>query len=165
MSIDKRQKQIIEELYNEMYYKLTAYANSALNDCSQAEEAVQDTFRIACAKADDLFASKNPRGWLFKTLKNVLKNMLHSRARLNNLLISIEDVTYVEYSNNANEEDLDLVYSNICDSEDYKMLKRFALEKCTMLEAAQELGISVETCKKRVQRARKKLQKYLKEKK
>ena len=38
-----------------------------------------------------------------------------------------------------------------------------ALEKCTMLEAAQELGISVEACKKRVQRARKKLQKYLKE--
>jgi len=162
MSLDKRQNHFIEELYIEMHDKLTVYAQSALDDPSQAEEAVQDTFRIACAKPDDLLSSNNPRGWLFKTLKNIIKNTLHNRARLNNLLISI-DVDTIEDTNSASEENFDFLYSNIAEKEEYKLLKRIAFEKCTMLEAAQELGISVEACKKRVQRARKKLQKYLKE--
>ena len=42
-----------------------------------------------------------------------------------------------------------------------QLLKRIALDRCTMLEVAQDLGISVETCKKRVQRARKRLQQKL----
>lgn len=99
---------------------------------------------------------------MFKTLKNIIKNTLHNRARLNNLLISI-DVDTIEDTNSASEENFDFLYSNIAEKEEYKLLKRIAFEKCTMLEAAQELGISVEACKKRVQRARKKLQKYLKE--
>lgn len=60
MSLDKRQNHFIEELYIEMHDKLTVYAQSALDDPSQAEEAVQDTFRIACAKPDDLLSSNNP---------------------------------------------------------------------------------------------------------
>ncbi len=52
MGLNNNQRRAIEELYNEMYYSLSAYARSALNDRSLAEEAVQDTFRIACAKAD-----------------------------------------------------------------------------------------------------------------
>lgn len=165
MNLNKRQKQLIEKLYTEMYYKLTAYAQSALNNRLQAEEAVQDTFRIACAKPDALLSSKNPKGWLFETLKNVIKNILRSRARLNKLLISIDIDIYVEdtKSTYAYKENIDLMYSNIAEKEDYKLLKKIALEKCTMLEAAQELGISVEACKKRVQRARKRLQKYIKE--
>lgn len=139
MNLDKQQNQFIEELYIEMYDKLTVYAQSALDDPSQAEEAVQDTFRIACAKPDDLLSSKNPKGWLFKTLKNVIKNTLHNRARLNNLLVSIDVDTYVEDTNGTDEENIDLIYSNIADKKDYKLLKRIALEKCTMLEAAQEL--------------------------
>ena len=35
------------------------------------------------------------------------------------------------------------------------------IRKYSMLEAAEELGISVEACKKRVQRAKKKLQKII----
>ena len=144
-----------------MYYKLTAYAQSALNNRLQAEEAVQDTFRIACAKPDALLSSKNPRDWLFETLKNVIKNILRSRARLNNLLISIDIDIYVEDTNStyAHEKNIDLMYLNIAEKEDYKLLKKIAFEKCTMLEAAQELGIFVEACKKRVQRARKKIAK------
>lgn len=165
MSLDKRQNRIIEELYIEMYDKLTVYAQSALGDRSQAEEAVQDTFTIACAKPDDLLSSKNQKGWLFKTVQNVIKNNQRSRARLNNLLVSIDVHTYIEDTNGTNEENIDLIYSNISGREDYKLLKRIALEKCTMLEAAQELGISVEACKKRAQRARKNLQKYVEDKK
>ena len=43
-----------------------------LRDHCLAEEAVQETFRIACAKADRLAESENRQGWLINTLKNVL---------------------------------------------------------------------------------------------
>ena len=50
---------------------------------------------------------------------------------------------------------VDLLFSNVAASEDFQLLKRIALDQCTMPELAHELGVSVEACKKRVQRARK----------
>lgn len=166
MALDKDQEQVIEELYIDMYYLLSAYAQSALNDRPLAEEAVQDTFRIACAKADDLLTCANPKGWLVNTLKYVIRNMIRSRARLNNLIISsidFDENTIIDSTKSVYDENIDLLYADLVNSEDYKLLKKIALEKYTMLEAAAELGISVEACKKRVQRAKKKLQDYLKE--
>lgn len=56
---------------------------------------------------------------------------------------------------------VDLLFNDISGSEDFQLLKRIALDRCTILELAEELGVSVEACKKRVQRARKRLQKKL----
>ena len=148
-----------------MYYSLSAYALSALSDRSLAEEAVQDTFRIACAKVEDLQSSANSQGWLFNTLKYVIKNMIRSRARLTNMIISSFDFDENIDVKDSDTSDIDLLYSDIVDSPEYKLLKMIAIDKYTMLEAAQELGISVEACKKRVQRAKKKLKSHLKENK
>lgn len=161
MGLDDNQHRFIEELYKEMYYSLSAYALSALNDRSLAEEAVQDTFRIACAKVDNFQSSVNPKGWLYNTLKYVIKNMIRSRARLNNMIISSFDFDENIDTNNSDTSNIDLLYSDIIDSPEYKLLKKIALDKYTMLEAAQELEISVEACKKRVQRAKKKIRSHL----
>jgi RNA polymerase sigma-70 factor (ECF subfamily) len=165
MGLDDNQQMFIKELYKEMYYSLSAYALSALNDRSLAEEAVQDTFRIACAKVDNFQSSSNPKGWLFNTLKYVIKNMIRSRARLNNMIISSFDFDENIDVKNSDTSNIDLLYSDIVDSPEYKLLKKIALDKYTMLETAQELEISVEACKKRVQRAKKKLKSYLEENK
>ncbi len=87
MGLSDTQRQAIEKLYMDMYYSLSAYAQSALNDRSLAEEAVQDTFRIACAKADKFLSSPNPKGWLLNTLKYVIKNSIRSRAVLNRIVV------------------------------------------------------------------------------
>ena len=42
-----------------------------------------------------------------------------------------------------------------------QLLINIVIRKYSMLEAAEELGISVEACKKRVQRAKKRLQKII----
>ena len=62
MNKDIESNKLIEQLYFEMYHKLFLYAQSALRDHSLAEEAVQETFRIACAKADRLAESENRQG-------------------------------------------------------------------------------------------------------
>lgn len=159
MGLNDNQRYAIEKYYQEMYYPLSAYAKSALNERTLAEEAVQDTFRIACAKADDFLSSPNPKGWLFNTLKNVIHNTVRGRAYLNNMVIFSLDYENI-LPEAADTPDLDFMYSDLADSEDYKLLKIISLEKYSMLEAAQELGISVEACKKRVQRAKKKLKQH-----
>ncbi|NCB50273.1 MAG: sigma-70 family RNA polymerase sigma factor [Clostridia bacterium] len=161
MVLNEKQKRDIEQLYYEMYYPLSAYAQSALSDRSLAEEAVQDAFRIACTKADELISSPNPKGWLTLTLKNVIKNMIRSRARLNRIVVASLDVEKNALGTMTDETNIDFLYSNLIGREDYELLKNIILKKKSMLEAALELGISVEACKKRVQRAKKKLKELL----
>ena len=147
-----------------MYDRLRAYALSQLDDGSLAEEAVQDTFRIASYKAKKLLSSPNPQGWLTITLKNVIANMKLMRARLSKVVVASLDADKSMPYAVTDETDIDFIYGDLISSEDYGLLKRIVFEKQTMPEAASELGISIEACKKRVQRAKKNLREILKEK-
>ncbi|WP_339295670.1 sigma-70 family RNA polymerase sigma factor [Paenibacillus sp. FSL W7-1279] len=158
MVLNDDQRRVIKALYLEMYFLLFSYAQNMLSDRSLAEEAVQDTFRIACAKADNLLYSPNPKGWLLNTLKYVIKNKARSRAYLINSLKLDENMI----PGDLDVLDIDFMYSDLTNSEDYKLLKKIALDKYSMLEAAKEMRISVKACKKRVQRAKKKMKKVLK---
>ena len=63
MGLSNNQREDIEKLYQDMFYSMLVYAQNVLNEHAIAEEAVQDTFRIACAKAEKLLSSPNPKGW------------------------------------------------------------------------------------------------------
>ena len=150
----------LEQMYREMYPTLYAYALRILKDHALAEEAIQDTFCIACAKREQALSNPKPRGWLMLTLKHVMQNMLRTQRKLQRLLFLTAGE---EQPTDAPELlDVDVLFGDVSDSEDFRLLKRIALDQCTIVELAQDLGISVEACKKRVQRARKRLQKKLK---
>lgn len=156
MDIDQDKK--IEELYREMFHPCLVYAKSTLNDINLAEEAVQDTFRIACEKTDDLLSSPNPKGWLIKTLKNVIRNMKKTRVQINKIVVSTFVFDEIPCTDSDNENP-DLLYSGTINDEDFALLKKIGIDGSSMLEMAEELGISVEACKKRVQRAKQKFKK------
>ncbi|MGI5971597.1 MAG: RNA polymerase sigma factor [Oscillospiraceae bacterium] len=122
MKLNNVQRSAIEKYYKEMFYQLSAYAQSALNDRALAEEAVQDTFRIACAKADCFLASPNPKGWLLNTLKNVIRNTVRSRSSLSSLLVSIIEFDE-SIAGDRDTPDIDFTYFNLADNEDFKLLK------------------------------------------
>ena len=65
----------------------------------------------------------------------------------------------METSPGISERDVnwEMYCTSVLGEEDFELLKRIAIENRTMIEASSELGISVETCKKRIQRAKKKL--------
>ena len=152
-------KAALEQLYKETYPALQVYAMRILRNDAMAEEAIQDAFCIACAKRDQFLSSPNPQGWIMLTLKHVMQNMLRAQAKQQKHLSL--DAGVALPAGGPELVSVDVLFSDVSKSEDFQLLKRVALDHYTMPELAWELGISVEACKKRVQRARKRLQKKL----
>ncbi len=144
-----------------MYGRMAAYAFSVLGDRNLAEEAVQDTFCIFCAKANDALQHENPQGWLMRTLQNVMRNMQRHRAAMNRLIMQSLQVEHLEELLVYDEPGVDLLYGDLAARADFQLRKRVVLDGCTMLEAAEEFGITVEVCKKRIQRIRANLKRKL----
>ena len=143
----------IEVFYLEMYDQLFLYAQKALKNESLAEEAIQETFRIVCTKPEDFLSSPNPKGWIINTLKYTMQNMTRNRDRTNALLNQYL-ATYTSDAFSENRIPLEVTYENVAHSEEFRLIKEMAVEGKSHLEMAQSRGISVDACKKRVQRAK-----------
>lgn len=151
----------IEKLYLEMYDMLLSYAQCSFEEASLAEEAVQETFRIACQKPEQLCESQNPKGWLVNTLKFTIRNMKRNRERTRQLLSTylLEQKECVAFS--EDKLSLPLKYGDVSDSEEFQLIKEMAIDGKSHLEMANSRGISVSACKKRVQRAKETLKRKL----
>ena len=157
-----RYKLEIERLYLQLYPLLFEYARSSLSSDSLAEEAVQDTFRIACQKPEAMINSPNPEGWIMNTLKNVLKNTIRNQNISRRILLDYFASNINEITVTNNRVGLEILYEDVADLEEFKMVKAMALEGKSYLEMSQELGISMAACRKRMQRARETLRKKIK---
>ena len=153
--------QRIEQLYLEMYDMLYTYARCSFAEESLAEEAVQETFKIACQKPEQLCGSENPKGWLVNTLKFTIRNMKRNRERMQQLLSQVEQNEPAAYS--EDRLPLELIYEDLSNTEEFKLLVEMAIDGKSHLEMANARGITVDACKKRVQRAKEKLQEKMKQ--
>lgn len=158
--MEQLQNDILEQLYHDMSPLLFSYANSILHNAALAEEAVQDTFCIACAQADSLFHSPSPQGWLMNTLKNVLYHIRRSHSRFLHLMEALELPTE---PSSCDEINIDVLYGDFAQSRDFQLLKYVILEQHTLLETARHLNISLDACQKRVQRAKMRLRRQISE--
>ena len=155
------QKICIEELYLEMYDKLMVYARVNLDSESLAEEAVQETFRIACQKPDSICSSENPQGWLVNTLKNTIRNMKSSRVIAKRIVETYMMTQLREFSVTEDRINLNVLYENVADTEEFKLLSEMAIEGRSHEEMARSRGITITACRKRVQRAKETLQRKI----
>lgn len=161
--MNENHEQEIKDLYMEMYEKLIHYANNAIDNPALAEECVQETFRIACSKPEAFLRSVNPKGWLMCTLKNVIRNTTSSRKRLSEFLIKLYQSEEWKKDGTVDDIDIDVLYSDLAKDPDFQLIKKVAIDQKSIAEAAEELGISVAACSKRIQRAKSSLrEKFLK---
>lgn len=160
--MNAEQSEFIEQLYLEMFNMLLSYARASLEEESLAEEAVQETFQIACRKPEQLLGSPNPKGWLVNTLKYTISNIKYSREAARQLLVTYLTMQTSKLAISENTISLEVMYGSLADTEEFKLLKEMAIDGRSYLELAVARGISVNACKKRVQRAREKLQEKLK---
>jgi RNA polymerase sigma-70 factor (ECF subfamily) len=156
--LDNEKKAFLEELFLKNYAAMESYAAHFFQNRDIAQDVVQETFLIAQIKLDTLMASPAPRGWLFNTLKNVIGNTYRQQKRLRQLL-PLED----RDRSGPLELPLETKYRALISEEDLRLLIRIYCDGWHYAEAAEQLGISLAACKKRVQRAKGKLKKALEE--
>ena len=158
----KEQNHFLSERYYQKRKFLLEYAESSLHNHALSEEAVQQTFEIACRKIDDFCNSPNPDGWLTKTLSFVIRNM-ESRGRSERRVIAITD-DYRPDLVVAPEvpAPLHVTYGELVETPQFRLVYDSEVLGRTLAEIAADLGISEAACKKRVERARKFLQKKIK---
>lgn len=156
------QNQFLTERYHEKRKFLLEYAESSLHNYALSEEAVQQTFEIACRKIDDFCNSPNPDGWLTKTMSLVIRNM-EKRQRAERRVIAITD-DYRPDLVAAPEVPLPLrvTYGSLVDTPQFRLVYESEVLGRTYKEIAKDLGISENTCKKRAERARDYLRRKLK---
>ncbi len=144
-------------LYRQEYKRMYRIAFSFLNNQDLSLDAVQETFRIACEKVGELASCASVEAWLVKTLRNVIGNIYKQRRRFILLMEPLSETSAVteielpvltEYSGTQDPKSLELLVWIYCDNISYS-------------EAAERLGISLNACKKRVQRAKEEMKKNL----
>ena len=151
------QHKYIEQLYYEMYDKMLSYARSSLRSEGLAEEAVQEAFRVACQKPEQLCESVNPRGWLVQTLKYIIRNTKANQAAALRIIERYSQAKGDDLLSSTDKLDLRILFGDIADTEEFKLLFELVFEGRSYLEMAASRGISVDACKKRVQRAKESL--------
>ena len=161
VGLTQEERKYIDRLYRDMYHSLYTYAYGILGNQYLAEESVQEAFRVACDKPKELIACPKPKGWLMEALKNIIRNAQRKRAMLEKYIAMLEPADLDRLVRPDCGDDVDLMYSDLVSPAEFHLLKRVDIEGYTMLEMAEELGINVETCKKRAQRAREKMRQQL----
>ena len=146
----------IERLFRQMYPLLVEYAESSLKNFAQAEEAAQDAFRIACQCPDALLHSPNPEGWLIITLRNVISNIFRRQAGAQRYLQEQIATCPPEKIMSHNEEPPEFLY------QDLQLVKAQVLDGKSYQELARDRNITVVTCRKRMERAKKFLREKIK---
>ena len=156
------EKELIDRLYLEMYDALVGYANSYLNDQHRAEELTQEVFVSAVRKPEALLNSPNPRGWLYKTMKNMIQNNYRTTATQMKLVADYLSVNGREVAVSMDQPDLMIQYGGLAQTEEFRLIYDMAVLGKSQQEMAAERNITVVTCKKRVERAKRFLRKKLK---
>ena len=155
------QSLFLSEKYCEKRKLLLEYADSSLHNYALSEEAVQQTFEIACRKIDDFSNSPNPDGWLTKTLSFVIRNIERRQRSEQRVIAGTCDYRVDLKAAPKQHVSLQATYGPIVDTPQFRLLYETEVLGCTLAEAAKNLGISESACKKRAERARAFLQKKL----
>lgn len=152
MKLDPQMLDYIESLYRKEALLLFRYSKILFDNPSIAEETVQETFIIACLNYKKLTASPNPEGWIMNTHKNVCRNFQKTNNRYLKRIISLDEIPLSsQYTEDLYDEN---AVASFVTAEDFIILKKIILDGYSHKDLAEELGISIDACKKRFQRAK-----------
>lgn len=147
----------LRELYMEMYPKLYQYAWLKLGDKQLAQEVAQDVFVLALEKTDSLRQSPNPKGWLIKAAGYAVLHAQRARSLAQTRLRPLEED--LAAPDRGEEEQYGL--RELMSREDWRLLSSVYLEGRSIKETAERFGLSLEACRKRLFRIKRRLRKKL----
>lgn len=146
------------DTFVELQNKLHRVATQLLNDQSEAEDAIQDTF-CNLWNSNLPETSEEARYKLFAVLRNVCLNKLKKKQRYTQILDN--DVILPEEQYEESERIKKMLFSSLTPLQK-KILQMVVSEDMDYEEVARRLDISVESVRMNVCRARKKMREIYK---
>lgn len=144
-------RELVDSLYRKYVKKLVERAMRSGCSPDYAEDVVQEVFRAAVVNAEELYASPNRVGWLMRTLRNKIGDNFRAMKYAQRLKEHMEKQSADVYEDPLDPKDL---YKGLVSDEELDLLIRFYVRGYPIRVIAESLGISYETCKKRIQRAK-----------
>ena len=151
--LSAEEKEFLSALFSSECENMTKIANIRLQNIHEAQDAVQETFLVAQKNIEKIMRSENPKGWLMNALKYSVKQQWKVRKRFALLEQKVKHNT----AGYTADDTVDFELWKILPQFEYKILRMIYIEGYTIHEVADFLGITYETCKKRVQLAKRKL--------
>ena len=163
--ISKRNRKVFKAFFNKHYKDLVIYANGYLFDQHASEDLVQEVFIYIWENADSLNIKTSLKGYLYAMVRNRCLNYLKSLKITDNydfLEFNISLITEHVFES-VSDDDKQIVYHQILkivDSLPAKMqqiVKLKFLHQYKYAEIAEELGVSINTVKTQLKRAKSKI--------
>lgn len=163
--IKKGNRQVYKSFFNKNYKSLVAYANGFLFDQQASEDVVQEVFIYIWEKAQNIEIKSSFQAYVYRMVRNRCLNYLKS-------IKITDDISALDFNLNlitehvfedTSQENKQIVYHQILkvvDSLPEKMqqvVRLKFLHNYKYLEIAEELGISVNTVKTQLKRAKLKI--------
>ncbi|MCK0156342.1 RNA polymerase sigma-70 factor [Cellulophaga sp. F20128] len=160
--ISKKNEKIFKIFFDKHYEELVVYANGYLFDKDSSKDIVQEIFIYLWENADNLKIEKSLKGYLRIMVRNRCLNYLKSIKITDNLEFLDFNLALISEHvfNSSTEEDKTLIYHKvlkIIDTLPEKMQQIVRLKfihKYKYAEIAKELGISINTVKTQLKRAK-----------
>lgn len=167
--LQKQNKTVYKNVFNRFYKELVIYANNFLFDQQASEDVVQEVFISLWENAKNIEIKTSLKAYLFAMVRNRCLNYLKSLKitddlnliDLNSMLVLEDDLDLIS------EEEKNILYNQILkitETFPESMQQVFRLkfiENYSYNEIANELGISVNTVKTQLQRAKTKISQSL----
>ncbi len=165
---DRQDQQKFEKIYYKYRILMFSVAKEILGDNRLAEEAVQEAFIKIAKNVDQIedITSHKTRNFTVIIAKNTSLDMLEKEKRHKGL-ISFEEIKEFDATEEFDLKTIDKkeilkIINKLCEEDrDIILMKYYYNYK--EKEIAQMLGISYQASRKRIQRAREKLEKYLRD--
>ena len=151
----KLESELLEQLVIEMHNTLLGFAARKLIDKNSSDDVVQETYLAAQKNIAKMIISKNQKGWLVETLKKTILHENRAYFKYCTLIEKIAVNSVAETPHHIDYHDSDI--SALLNNDEYKVLGKLYIDGYSIREIAEELGISYEACKKRVQAAKRKI--------
>lgn len=154
--VDQDKLNFLEKIYMEEVPNMLRYAEILLSSYPLAEDAVQNTFKIALEKIDDVINSPKPVGWIKNTLKNEIRQKYREQKKWQKYIFDYE-LNMIPVNDELSAE---TAFWGLDETAIY-LLKKIYVEGIPYQELAEELNISVSALKMRIKRSKDKLKKEL----
>lgn len=163
--IGKRNRKVFKIFFNQHYKKLVIYANGYLFDKHASEDVVQEVYIYIWENAEGMNIKTSLKNYLYAMVRNKCLNYLKSIKITDSydyLELNISLITEQVFDSSS-DDDKQIVYHQILKIVDnlpdkmQQIVKLKYLHHYKYLEIAEELGVSVNTVKTQLKRAKVKI--------